>query len=114
MRRLIIAAALASTFALGALAGRVQLAPQPAAAAVSLTFTNPVGFASTNWDSVCIYNRDAAGQYRGVMAFAPAAPDGTRLPPLQSQRAVATLPADYQTFINSWVAFVRADFAAYN
>lgn len=87
-----------------------------AGAGVTATFTNPVDYSSDNWRSVCIYNRDTPeGDYRGEIVWEPRDfGTGTKSVALSTTRSTTTLPAAYQTFVNVWIGFARADFPAFN
>ena len=110
MRKVLVALGLVSAFTLGAFLRPV------ADAAVTATLTNPVDYTSANWRSVCLYNRDTpTGNYRGEITWEPwDSGNGQRAASLSSSRSTATLPAAYQTFVNNWITFARADFPAFN
>lgn len=118
MRKLIIIVAVLSFSFLAALGLRAlaDLMSPPAHAAVTATLANPVDYTSQNWRSICLYNRDSpTGQYRGEIVWEPRdSANGQKAPALSSSRTTATLPTGYQSFVNTWIGFARADFPAFN
>ncbi len=109
MRKTLAALGLLVAFTLGAV-----LRPS-ADAAVTAVLRNPVDYTSSNWRSVCIYNKGADGLYRGDITWEPwDSGNSQKAAALSTSRSVANLPAAYQAFVNAWITFARTDFPTYN
>jgi len=80
------------------------------AAALTVSLTGPSTYADEQWRSICISNKNGGTVFTGVIEVCPstsdpAAPGSCSV----STRSVATLPSNYQTFVNTFIAFWRTD-----
>jgi hypothetical protein len=85
-----------------------------AAWALTVTFTGPTTYADPQWRSICISNKDTAGNYSGIVEICPSSSDPNGVSACSSStRSVGTLPASYQTFVNAWIGYWRTDHPGY-
>lgn len=113
MRTMLVVLAASISFAGGAFVGAAG--KSNAYAAVTAVLTNPVDYTSSQWRSVCVFNKDAAGNYSGEIIWEPTdTGNGQKSVALSSRRSTGTLPVAYQNFVNAWIGFARTDFPAFN